>query len=89
MSTTIYVRGTEIRALILYIVYLIWKYFGTDVHINLFSTCELRANFPSKSLILLHGGKEFLPALNSPVSDLCKIRSKRSTHITVDHFRFS
>jgi len=37
--------GTEIRVLILYIFYLIWKDFGTNVHITLLSSCELRAKF--------------------------------------------
>ena len=74
-------RGTEIRALILYIFYLIWKDIGTvDVHITLLSGCEFPVNLRSKA-----GRKEFLSVLYSPVSDMGEIHSKRSIHITGDH----
>ena len=55
---------------------------------NSLSSCELRAILHSTNLILLRGGKGFLSVLNSPVSDLCEIRSNKSTHNSVDHFRF-
>jgi len=54
---------------------------------NLFSSCELRANLRSKKLLLLRGGKGFPSIINSPVSDVGEIRSKKSTQNTVDHFR--
>lgn len=56
---------------------------------NIFSSFDLRANLCSKSLNLLRGCKEFLSVINSPVPDLGEIRSKRSTHNNVDHFRFN